>query len=365
MINIVGHIIGTSGYDVHTRQLANALNKLVNVKLITQVQPGQEKLLSDKELEMCKRKDGEINLIITNPIYWKLYTNNKRNWAYMIWEGDKIPISFYKECLNDDIEYIFVASNHTKQAILNTAKDYTNNIKKDAIYNYLKDKIKLIPHGINLDLFYSKEKPTDKFRFLCNKGWRNMEDRGGIQYAVRAYLEEFSQSDNIEMIIKINPAYPMGDFNKLLEQVKPNRTDLPGIKIIGDALPYEHMVHLYNQANVFLSPTRAEAFNLPCLEAMACGLPVITTNFGGQTDYVNNENGWLVDGILTDIKHEVTYENCQWIIPSITELKKIMRISYDLYLNNKGEFEGKINKGLTTAKCFQWDTTASLINQLI
>lgn len=364
MINIIGNILGTSGYDVHTKQLANALNKLVNVKLITQVPPGTERVLSDKELEMIKRKEYDINLIITNPIYWRLYTNNKRNWVFLIWEGDKIPKHFLKECLNDDIEYILVPSEHTYNAIRNTLIEYEENKKPPYSQKFadINKKIKVIPHGVNLDLFYPKEKPTDKFRFLCNKGFRNIEDRGGIQYAIQAYLEEFTNKDNVELIVKINPAYQIGDLKKLVNDLMPkNRTDLPIFKIFFDNIPYDKMVNLYNECQVFVSPTRAEAFNLPCLEAMACGLPVITTNFGGQTDYVNNENGWIVDGKLTEVKHEISYEGCSWLTPNIKLLREKMREAYE----DKELVKLKSKKALEKSKELTWDNTSKLIQELI
>ena len=56
-VNIIGSILGSSGYDVHTRQLANALSKVCDVKLSTMVPPGAERLLTDKEVEMVKKRD--------------------------------------------------------------------------------------------------------------------------------------------------------------------------------------------------------------------------------------------------------------------------------------------------------------------
>ena len=56
MINIIAPIFGISGYDVHARNLANALNKLTKVRLSTQIMPGIEKIITDQELEMVKRK---------------------------------------------------------------------------------------------------------------------------------------------------------------------------------------------------------------------------------------------------------------------------------------------------------------------
>lgn len=383
-INIIGQILDSSGYAIHTRNLSNALSKIVDVKLTSQIFQGQERALTDKEVEMIKKKEkGEINLIITHPLYWRLHTNAKRNWVFLVWEGDRIPKSFIDECLNEDIEYIFVPSKHTKEAIMNTVTalsigefDTFKGWKLDkytlfqptpgimetkALVRYIEEKIRIIPHGVNLDLFYPKEKPKDKFRFLCNKGFRNLEDRGGIQYAIQAYMEEFNSSDNVELFLKLNPAYGIPDLNKIINELKPlHKPNLPPIRISVDNISYEKLVELYNQANVLLMPTRAESFGIPGIEAMACGLPVITTNFGGQMDYCNESNSWIIGGEMTEIKHELAYEGVSWLTPSIPELRKVMRIAYDCKdLPEKGQ------NALQTAHEFTWDKTAQKVKELI
>ena len=148
--NIIGNFLGSSGYDIHTRELFNSLSKVADVKLSSLIPAGAEGLLTDKELEAVKKPDdiNRINIIITSPIYWKLYTTAKRNWVFCVFEGDKIPKSFLMECLNEDIEYVLVPSEHTKKAIVNT----------EGCIEEIKNKIKIIPHGVNLDKFYPKTK---------------------------------------------------------------------------------------------------------------------------------------------------------------------------------------------------------------
>src|SRR3990167_9457198 len=120
-VNCIGGILDSSGYSVHTRNLANALSKICDVKLTSYIPQNMVTQLSDNEVTMLKKPNkGEINLIITSPIYWKLHTNAKRNWVFLVWEGDKIPKSFLNECMNPDIEYIFCPSNHTRDAIIST-----------------------------------------------------------------------------------------------------------------------------------------------------------------------------------------------------------------------------------------------------
>ena len=47
------------------------------------------------------------------------------------------------------------------------------------------------------------------------------------------------------------------------------------------------MALLYQAADIYVSPYRAEGFNIPVLEAMACGIAVICTAGGPTDDFVN------------------------------------------------------------------------------
>jgi len=360
VFNIIGDIFGSSGYAVHTRNLANALAKKAEVRLTTQLPPNWNMNVNDKELEMIKKspQKDEINIIITNPIYWKLNLGTGRNWVFLIWEGDKVPESILRDCMDPRIEKILVASNHSKLALLRTAADLSENWSSLPMV-VLPDKIKLVPHGVDLSLFYPTEKPK-KCTFLCNKGLRNIEDRGGIQYLLKAFVEEFTDED-VELIVKLNPAYGLVDINQIMNQMNVPIKKHPKITVIDQDIKYSEMFKVYNMANVFVSPTRAEAFNIPCIEAMACGLPVITTDFGGQTDYVTLKNGWRMSGELTEVKGDLMYEEVKWLTPDITELRQILRHVFE-------RPELIIEKGvrsLETAKEYQWDNSANILLALV
>ncbi len=53
--------------------------------------------------------------------------------------------------------------------------------------------------------------------------------------------------------------------------------------------PREDVVRLYNEADCFLFPSRAEGVGLPLLEAMACELPCITTPYTSLSTYANSK----------------------------------------------------------------------------
>jgi len=58
---------------------------------------------------------------------------------------------------------------------------------------------------------------------------------------------------------------------------------LPRMAYIGETLPFAKMAQLYQAADAYVSLYLAEGFNLPALEAIACGLPIVCTK-GGPTD---------------------------------------------------------------------------------
>jgi len=355
MINIIGQIFGSSGYDVHTRNLGRALAMKTDARYTVRAGQGWERLVDDKELSMIKApavKD-EITLIITNPLNWRVNTNSGRNWVYLVWEGDCIPKHFINECMNPEIEYILVPSKHTLKALMDTEKTQEQ-------YETIKAKVRVVPHGVDTSIFYPKDKPEKRI-FFMNKGFRNMQDRGGVQYGLRAYFEEFTDKDDVEMLLKINPAYGIDKVQALIDQIAPRKQGLPLLNLNMDNMPYDKLVDLYNKCNVFVSPTRAEAYNLPCIEAMACGLPVITTDFGGQTDFCNKDNGWIVGGKLVEVKHELMYEGTKWLTPNVADLRKAMREAYE----NRELVTEKSKKALNTARSNGWDRSAQLIVDLI
>lgn len=67
------------------------------------------------------------------------------------------------------------------------------------------------------------------------------------------------------------------------------------IDYIGSTLSYSELADLYRSADILVSPYRLEGFNLPVLEAIACGLPVICTGGGPTDDFTRDEFAWRID----------------------------------------------------------------------
>ena len=89
----------------------------------------------------------------------------------------------------------------------------------------------------------------------------------------------------------------------LLKQI--NAPELMQHIQILDYVPFSSIPCLYNLATVFLYPSHRESFGMPVIEAMACGVPVITSNIsalpeiaGGAACLVNSKNpGEMADQV--------------------------------------------------------------------
>lgn len=94
----------------------------------------------------------------------------------------------------------------------------------------------------------------------------------------------------------------------------------------------------YNRGRVFVSASSQEGFNLPCLEAMACGVPVVCTDDGGSSEYVRDgENAVVVSD------------------PTSKGLRRaVEKVFGDEELQSR-----LIRKGLQTANSMSWDDVAS------
>lgn len=57
-------------------------------------------------------------------------------------------------------------------------------------------------------------------------------------------------------------------------------------------VPEEKRLFWYHGAEVFVYPSRYEGFGLPVAEALACGIPVVTTRTSSLPEVVGDDAGW-------------------------------------------------------------------------
>ncbi|RYD86502.1 MAG: glycosyltransferase family 1 protein, partial [Sphingobacteriales bacterium] len=147
----------------------------------------------------------------------------------------------------------------------------------------------------------------------------------------------FLNDKNIPLLI-------VGEKNNLnaeLEQLI-NETGLSNrITIIGH-VP-EHDLHMiYACATIFCFPSYAEGFGLPPLEAMKCGVPVITSDRTAMPEVCGDAAVYIDPDNPNDIACKI-----------------------NALLNNPVLYQDKIKKGLDRAADFAWGKSAQQILDII
>lgn len=117
--------------------------------------------------------------------------------------------------------------------------------------------------------------------------------------------------------------------------------DCPFKYVTGLQPASEELNHFYSMADVVVNSGYWESFPLMPLEGMACGTPVVSTQFGVE-DYA---------------KHE---ENCLIVPPRNPEM---MAYAIERLLNDKELSKKLVANGLETVKQFTWDKTADKVEQ--
>ena len=150
-----------------------------------------------------------------------------------------------------------------------------------------KGDVRLVYNGIDTEVFAPQPK-------VAQNPWRIMATASadaplkGLRYLLEAYASLLPKYPQLELLVVGKPK-PGGDTEKLLQRLK-----------IADKVQFvtgistEALVEYYAQARMVVVPSIYEGFGLPAGEAMACGVPVISTN-GGALPEVVGEAGLTVD----------------------------------------------------------------------
>ena len=117
---------------------------------------------------------------------------------------------------------------------------------------------------------------------------------------------------------------PAGDVELWLigQMALPKRllADLPGKVVIRASVPREELMEIYGRASVLVFPSLCEGFGMVITEAMANGLPVITTNnTGGPAFIQHGRNGFLIP--IRDA--DCLAETMQWCLDRRLDLVEI------------------------------------------
>lgn len=213
----------------------------------------------------------------------------------------------------------------------------SHNTKKELInlFDARNDKIEVVYMGIGEDcrpiraesqLREIKDKYNLPEKFILFVG--TIEPRKNLKRLIEAFYE-LKKNKSIEhsLVIAGGKGWLYDDVFETLKKLQLNQD----VIFIG-YIPESELPLIYNAADLFVYPSLYEGFGLPPLEAMACGVPVVTSNVSSLPEVVGDA------AILID----------PYDIQAIAEA--IEQILQDYNLREK-----MIEKGFNQAKKFSWE----------
>ena len=130
----------------------------------------------------------------------------------------------------------------------------------------------------------------------------------------------------------------------VFSQVEPRNKIPPGVIFRHDPPQREIVEEIYNRSAIFISPSIVEGFGLPCIEAMACGCALVTTENGGSREYA-------IDGETALVRPP---KDSQALVNSIVKL-----------MRNEDQRADLARRGCEYVKRFDWDTSAEILERFL
>lgn len=329
----IGPVFEAVGYaEVNRNILLNLHRRGVNIRLIPKRLGVTSVGLDPREEELFSRMINNSGTMV-NPVSLFVFigaffspTPGSYSIGLTMLESDRIPASWVGRC--NMMNEIWVPS--------------TFNYHTFTASGMPAEKVRVMHLGVDADRFRPGVPPLyipgrRGFAFLSVFEWI---PRKGYDLLIRAFLEEFRADEDVCLILKVhdNSSYDpngvkiKGEVDNLRAQVGSSG---PPIIVMASILPPAAVPQLYAAADCFVLPTRGEGWNMPAMEAMACGLPVISTRWSAHLDFMNADNSYLVDieGLEPiprfGIANDAVYDGAYWARPSVAHLKRLMRQVYE------------------------------------
>lgn len=229
---------------------------------------------------------GDINIWFFGFVDQDVIETKGRHVAWAIFEHDKLAPDYVNRLNRADL--IWTPSTWAKNILVAQGLPAT--------------KVAVVPEGVDAEIYHphcriwNETQSPGKFRFLT---LGKFEERKGYTQLLDAFVKAFGDNPEVELLIKGD--YFIDEQRKgalLRDFVK--SYDARNIRLLTGVASQVDLFVIYNMADAFVFPSRGEGWGLPLIEAMAAGVPVITTNYSGQTEFLSH-----VEGLFMPVAHNL------------------------------------------------------------
>ena len=194
---------------------------------------------------------------------------------------------------------------------------------------------------------FGQKRSSSSFNFFSDFKW---EPRKGWAALFEAYFTAFRSSSSSESVHLNVTLYVLThvffyekkegddehdtgiifrDIDKVRVRLGMHDDEVPTFCIIADRVPGSEMPSLYKAMDAFVLPTLGEGWGLPAAQALSMALPVISTNWGGSTEFLKDNHCFLIpiDSLQDVPVSDKEYTpGAQWANPSVKATVDLLRL---------------------------------------
>lgn len=379
MINIFAPI-NLLGYGIHANNMIKAfmdMNEDINLTNIGDVQndPYFEAYWKKAQANMVNFNASSASLFIFHDHFSHQASGNPLA-TFSIFETTKISEIRKKILENGPTNIIFVTTEAHKELL-----------KEQGI----KKRIEVVNEGVDDCIFNTlpanKFIDTEKFTFITAG---KKEERKNTNMAIKSFIDTMSDKEVALIAHTFNPfanKQKCHPFQNLAcwADIDPQKHGYRYVGWIGKGHKFTNgksdiyftppviqtaeMACLYHSANVGLQISRGEGWDLPLMEMLACGLPTITTNCLGHSEYLANSPEEQKKLIIEPTGKEVANDGIwfkgdsgEWDIIDESKVNELITGVYSEKEKYKLKSETISNYILDT---YAWSNAATRVKELI
>jgi glycosyltransferase involved in cell wall biosynthesis len=145
-----------------------------------------------------------------------------------------------------------------------------NDNRLTAVYNGVSSHFRPVTDAATLQRVKEKYQLPDRYFFFLG----NTDPKKNTKGTLKAFSNFLKQTGSDHKLVMLD--YDKHELEKLLDEIG-DKNLIDKIVLTGYVINTD-LPAIYCQSEIFLYPSLRESFGIPMLEAMACGVPVITSN---------------------------------------------------------------------------------------